>query len=162
MVTYLFDGRAPARRCPHRCFCCDCRWGDRDSLDLPGAQLQLLEAVVRTGTPVVLVTVTGRTPSFGGPANSILANVTGVCPFPRPSPPQAQLRAKRTAPTCDRRRAGDITCVGVGSDVLCVPPRTAGGRRDLQPALWQGKPVREARAVVGEERRYDSLMMRCG
>lgn len=43
-------------------------WGDRDSLDLPGGQLQLLEAIVATGKPVVLVTVTGRTPTFGGPA----------------------------------------------------------------------------------------------
>ena len=59
-------------------------WGDRDSLDLPGSQLQLLEAVVATHTPVVLVTVTGRTPSFGGPANAVLANVTAMLSAFRP------------------------------------------------------------------------------
>ena len=59
-------------------------WGDRDSLDLPGGQLQLLEAVVASGTPVVLVTVTGRTPTFGGPDNSVLANVTAMMSAFRP------------------------------------------------------------------------------
>jgi beta-glucosidase len=59
-------------------------WGDRDSLDLPGGQLQLLDAVVATGTPVVLVTVTGRTPTFGGPYNTILANVTAMLSAFRP------------------------------------------------------------------------------
>jgi len=59
-------------------------WGDRDSLDLPGGQLQLLEAIVATGKPVVLVTVTGRTPTFGGPANAILANVTAMLSAFRP------------------------------------------------------------------------------
>ena len=54
-----------------------CR-GDRDSLDLPGGQLALLEAIVATGTPVVLVTVTGRTPTFGA-KNAILFP---VCPEP--------------------------------------------------------------------------------
>lgn len=33
---------------------------DRDSLELPGVQRQLVEAVLETGTPVVLVLVTGR------------------------------------------------------------------------------------------------------
>ena len=43
-------------------------WGDRDSLDLPGGQLALLQALAAGPTPLVLVTVTGRTPSFGGPS----------------------------------------------------------------------------------------------
>ena len=59
-------------------------WGDRDSLDLPGGQLQLLQAVVDTGTPVVLVTVTGRTPTFGGPANAVLGNVSAMLSAFRP------------------------------------------------------------------------------
>ena len=59
-------------------------WGDRDSLDLPGGQMALLESVVATGVPVVLVTITGRTPSFGGPANAILANVTSMFSAFRP------------------------------------------------------------------------------
>ena len=40
-------------------------WGDRDNLDLPGSQLPLLQAVAATGTPVVLVMITGRTATFG-------------------------------------------------------------------------------------------------
>jgi beta-glucosidase len=59
-------------------------WGDRDSLDLPGSQLALLEAVAATNTPVILVTITGRTPSFGGPANAVLANVTAMFAAFRP------------------------------------------------------------------------------
>ena len=59
-------------------------WGDRDSLDLPGAQLQLLQAVASTETPVVLVTVTGRTPTFGGPENAVLQNVTAMFSAFRP------------------------------------------------------------------------------
>jgi beta-glucosidase len=38
---------------------------DADSLDLPGAQRQLVEAVVATGTPVVLVLLTGRPYALG-------------------------------------------------------------------------------------------------
>jgi beta-glucosidase len=33
---------------------------DRDDLELPGVQRELVEAVLKTGTPVVLVLVTGR------------------------------------------------------------------------------------------------------
>lgn len=38
---------------------------DADSLDLPGVQRQLVEAVVATGTPVVLVLLTGRPYELG-------------------------------------------------------------------------------------------------
>lgn len=38
---------------------------DRPSLDVPGAQLDLLEAVVATGTPTVLVLNSGRPVTFG-------------------------------------------------------------------------------------------------
>ena len=40
-------------------------WGDRDNLDLPGDQMALLEAVVATGTPTVVILITGRTATFG-------------------------------------------------------------------------------------------------
>ena len=39
---------------------------DRSSLELPGGQLELLEALVATSTPVVLVLINGRPVSFGG------------------------------------------------------------------------------------------------
>ena len=58
-------------------------WGDRDNLDLPGAQLALLTAVAATGTPVVLVLVTGRTATFGAD-NAVLANVSAVLSAFRP------------------------------------------------------------------------------
>ena len=58
-------------------------WGDRDSLDLPGAQLQLLEALLDTGVPVVLVLVNGRAASFG-PANALLYRCAAVLEAWRP------------------------------------------------------------------------------
>jgi hypothetical protein len=58
-------------------------WGDRESLDLPGGQLPLLEAVAATGTPVVLVLVTGRTATFG-PQNEVLKNVSAIFSTFRP------------------------------------------------------------------------------
>lgn len=39
---------------------------DADSLDLPGVQAELVEAVLATGTPVVLVALTGRPYAIGG------------------------------------------------------------------------------------------------
>ena len=38
---------------------------DRPSLDLPGAQLELLEALIDTKTPVIVVLVHGRPVTFG-------------------------------------------------------------------------------------------------
>lgn len=65
-------------------------WADRDSLDLPGGQLQLLAAVVAAGKPVVVVLVNGRAASFG-PANALLANVSALVEAYRPG--QAGARA---------------------------------------------------------------------
>ncbi|MDZ5146048.1 beta-xylosidase/alpha-l-arabinosidase [Microbacterium testaceum] len=57
---------------------------DADSLDLPGVQRQLVEAVVATGTPVVLVLLTGRPYALdwaldtaGGPAAVLQAFFPG-------------------------------------------------------------------------------------
>ena len=58
-------------------------WLDRDSLDLPGAQLQLLEALLDTGKPVILVLVNGRAASFG-PANALLYRCAAVLEAWRP------------------------------------------------------------------------------
>ena len=54
-------------------------WLDRDSLDLPGAQLALLQALVAnaSSTPIVLVLINGRAASFG-PANALLAQMAAV------------------------------------------------------------------------------------
>jgi beta-glucosidase len=58
-------------------------WGDRDSLDLPGGQLPLLEALAATGTPVVLVLITGRTATFGQD-NAVLGDVAAILSGFRP------------------------------------------------------------------------------
>ena len=48
---------------------------DADSLELPGVQQQLLEAVVATGTPVVVVLTSGRPYNLGGLEEKIAALV---------------------------------------------------------------------------------------
>ncbi len=48
---------------------------DSDSLDLPGVQQQLLAAVVATGTPVVVVLVSGRPYNLGGLEEGVAATV---------------------------------------------------------------------------------------
>jgi beta-glucosidase len=48
---------------------------DADSLDLPGVQQQLLEAVVATGKPVVVVLTSGRPYSLGGLEGKVAAFV---------------------------------------------------------------------------------------
>ena len=48
---------------------------DTDSLDLPGVQQQLLEAVVATGTPVVVVLTSGRPYNLGGLEDRVAALV---------------------------------------------------------------------------------------
>ena len=48
---------------------------DADSLDLPGVQQQLLEAVVATGKPVVVVLTSGRPYNLGGLEDKVAAFV---------------------------------------------------------------------------------------
>lgn len=48
---------------------------DADTLQLPGVQQQLLEAVVETGTPVVVVITSGRPYNLGGLEDRIAAQV---------------------------------------------------------------------------------------
>lgn len=66
-------------------------WFDRDSLDLPGAQLALLQALVANAsqTPIVLVLVNGRAASFG-PANALLGSMAAVLEAWRPGEMGAQ------------------------------------------------------------------------
>ncbi|MBB4934548.1 beta-xylosidase [Lipingzhangella halophila] len=53
---------------------------DREDLRLPGAQQQLLEAVLETGTPVVLVLFAGRPYALGGVADRLAAAVQAFFP----------------------------------------------------------------------------------
>lgn len=64
-------------------------WADRDSLDLPGGQLDLLAAVAALGKPIVVVLINGRAASFG-PGNVLLNNVTALVEAWRPGQAGAQ------------------------------------------------------------------------
>jgi len=65
-------------------------WADRDSLDLPGGQLQLLETLVNsTTTPIILVLINGRAVSFG-PSNALLPRLAAVIEAWRPGEAGAQ------------------------------------------------------------------------
>ena len=48
---------------------------DADSLDLPGVQQQLLDAIVATGTPVIVVLMSGRPYNLGGLEDKVAALV---------------------------------------------------------------------------------------
>jgi beta-glucosidase len=51
--------------------------GDRANLGLPGQQAQLVEALVETGTPVVLLLINGRPPSIPGLVERVPAILEG-------------------------------------------------------------------------------------
>jgi hypothetical protein len=53
------------------------RLGDRDSLDLPGAQNSLVQAVVETGTPTVVLLINGRPLSINYIAEHVPAILEG-------------------------------------------------------------------------------------
>ena len=58
---------------------------DRDSLDLPGGQMELLAALAALNKPLVVVLVNGRTATFGGAGgNVLLNNVTALMSAWRP------------------------------------------------------------------------------
>jgi beta-glucosidase len=58
---------------------------DRDSLDLPGGQLPLLDALAALGKPLIVVLVHGRTVTFGGESgNVVLAKVNALLAAWRP------------------------------------------------------------------------------
>eukprot|EP00040_Diaphanoeca_grandis_P040838 m.262177 g.262177 ORF g.262177 m.262177 type:complete len:794 (-) comp44699_c0_seq1:67-2448(-) len=58
-------------------------WGDRDSLDLAGGQLQLLEAVAGLATKTIVVLVHGRPQTFGL-GNAVLSKVDALLSAWRP------------------------------------------------------------------------------
>src|SRR5690606_6903319 len=53
---------------------------DRDDLELPGVQRELVERIVATGTPVVLVLVTGRPYAVGWALDSCAAVIQSFFP----------------------------------------------------------------------------------
>ncbi len=53
---------------------------DRDDLELPGVQRDLVEAVLATGTPTVLVLLTGRPYAVGWALRAMRGGRSGVLP----------------------------------------------------------------------------------
>lgn len=58
---------------------------DSESLELPGVQRQLVEELVGTGTPVVLVLVTGRPYAVGWALDGVSTDATAHTPVRRPA-----------------------------------------------------------------------------
>ncbi len=72
---------------------------DAQDLKLPGAQQELVEAALATGTPVVLVLVAGRPYALGGIAERCAAVVQSFFPGQEGGPALAQLLSGAAEPT---------------------------------------------------------------
>lgn len=72
---------------------------DADSLELPGVQRQLVEALVATGTPVVLVLLTGRPYAVGWALGSCAAVVQAFFPGQLGAPAIAAVLSGRVCPS---------------------------------------------------------------
>jgi beta-xylosidase len=97
---------------------------DREDLRLPGVQGELLEAVLATGTPTVLVLLAGRPYALGGYADRLSAAVQAFFPGEEGGPAVAGVLSGRVCPS--------------GRLPVSVP-RTAGG----QPATYLGPPLKQ-------------------
>ena len=75
---------------------------DAESLELPGVQGQLLEAIIATGRPVVLVMVSGRPYALGKYAARVAAVVQSFFPGEEGGPALAGVLSGRV----NARRAG--------------------------------------------------------
>ncbi|WP_022873064.1 glycoside hydrolase family 3 N-terminal domain-containing protein [Nesterenkonia alba] len=72
---------------------------DVEDLKLPGAQQELVEAVLATGTPVVLVLITGRPYALGAIAEQCAAVVQGFFPGEEGGPALAEVLSGVVEPT---------------------------------------------------------------
>ncbi|WP_218220940.1 glycoside hydrolase family 3 N-terminal domain-containing protein [Nesterenkonia sp. Act20] len=72
---------------------------DVEDLKLPGAQHELVEAVLATGTPVVLVVISGRPYALGGLAERCAAVVQGFFPGEEGGPAIVDLLSGAIEPT---------------------------------------------------------------
>ncbi|TDS87715.1 glycoside hydrolase family 3 N-terminal domain-containing protein [Nesterenkonia aurantiaca] len=72
---------------------------DVEDLKLPGAQHELVEAVLATGTPVVLVVISGRPYALGGLAQRCAAIVQGFFPGEEGGPAIVDLLSGAIEPT---------------------------------------------------------------
>lgn len=95
---------------------------DAEDLKLPGAQQELVEAVTATGTPTVLVLITGRPYALGAVADQCAAIVQGFFPGEEGGPALADLLTGAAEPT--------------GRLPIGVPARAGG-----QPAGYISAPL---------------------
>lgn len=72
---------------------------DRDDLELPGVQRELVEAVLETGTPVVLVMLTGRPYAVGWAVERCAAVVQSFFPGEEGGPALAGILSGRVNPS---------------------------------------------------------------
>lgn len=87
---------------------------DADSLDLPGVQQQLLEAVVATGKPVVVVLMSGRPYNIGGLEDKVAAFVMAFAGGQQGGPALADV-------LCGKSDATGRLSVSVPKNVGAVP-----------------------------------------
>ncbi|MFC0532782.1 glycoside hydrolase family 3 C-terminal domain-containing protein, partial [Phytohabitans kaempferiae] len=102
---------------------------DAESLDLPGVQPELLEALLTTGRPVVAVLLSGRPYALGAFADRLAATVQAFFPGEEGGPAVAGVLSGRVCPS--------------GRLPVSVPRRPAGG-----PSTYLGPTLAHASSVT--------------
>jgi beta-xylosidase len=95
---------------------------DAETLELPGVQGQLLDAIIATGRPVVLVMVSGRPYALGAYADRLAAVVQSFFPGEEGGPALAGVLSGRVNPS--------------GRLPVCIPRSPAG-----QPSTYLTSPL---------------------
>ena len=118
---------------------------DTDDLRLAGRQPDLIDAVLDTGTPTVLVLVTGRPYPLERWASRAAAVVQAF--FPGEEGASAIAGGPQRAGEPERTAAGEHASQGGWAAVLLPPPSSGRGERHLEHRPRSAVPVR-ARPVV--------------
>ena len=113
---------------------------DRDDLELPGVQRDLVEAVLATGTPVVLVLVTGRPYAVDWALDRCAAVVQAFFPGEEGSGAIAGVLSGRVNPS--GRLPVSMPRSAGAQPYSYLHPRARRGRRGQQPGHHPGGAVR--------------------